>query len=138
MDSIFYASTITSFIGMGSLREFLLYLSFFFLTAWYWSNVAFFEKVKQLAWNFLQSLLCKLGGVISKFTERNELHDVCLHVFLISFRVERLRVSVESVHACETVASHAHDNNTHREDTASDDLVNRLLHVINDSISDDQ
>jgi len=128
----------TPTIGLSSLRESLLYLSFFFLIAWYWSNVAFFEKVKQLAWNFLQSLLRKLGGVVFEFTERNELHDVRLHVFLISFRVERLRVSVESVHACEAVAAHAHDNNTHREDTASDDLVNRLLHIINDSISDDQ
>ena len=51
------ASSINFAMALRPLRKSRLYLSFFYLVAWYGGNVALFEKVKQLVWNFLQSLL---------------------------------------------------------------------------------
>ena len=50
-------------------------------------NAFLLHKVEELAWYFLKGLLSELSWVVSKLSERHELDDVSLHVFLVFLRV---------------------------------------------------
>ena len=66
------------------------------------------------------------------------MHYVRLHVFLVALGVERNLIGVELIHVLEPVATHAHDDYTQGKVTTPDDLVNRLLHIVDDAVGDDQ
>ena len=68
--------------------------------------------------------------------EGYELDDVSRHVFTIHLRVEGLLVGIELVHCTKVCVTHSHDNDREREVGATYNLINSLLHVIDDTISD--
>ena len=115
----------------------MLNLALAFLGCWHWDNVALLEEVEQLARDLLKSLLGQLGWVVLEVAEGHELHNICLHVLLVPLRVERYLVSVEDVHAFEIIGANTNNNYRYGQAAASHDLVNSLLHIVDDAIGDD-
>ena len=120
------------------LGKLLLNAALAFFSRWHRHNIALLEEVKQLSWHLFERLLGQFSRVVSEVTEGHELHDVGLHILFVSLGVERHLVSVKDIHALEVVAAHAYNDDTQGEVAASHDLVNCLLHVIDDSVGDDQ
>ena len=92
------------------LRELLLNLALAFLGCRHRHNVALFEEVEQLAWNLFKSLLCQLGWVILEVTEGYELHNIGLHILLVTLRVEWHLISIENIHALEIIRANTYNN----------------------------
>lgn len=99
--------------------------------------IASTEVVKHLAWNFLQSLLGQRHGVIGKLSERHELDNIGSHLLSVDLRVERSFVSVELVHSAEISIANTNDNDRKRKLRTVNDLIDSLLKVANDTISND-
>jgi hypothetical protein len=74
--------------------------------------------------------------VLLELVERNKLDNVCSHILTECVRIQRLFVTVEGVHVAEVGIANTNDNDSKREIAASNDLVNRLWHVIYDTVSD--
>ena len=109
-----------------------------FLSGGHRYNVLFLHEVEQLAWNFFKSLLRKLCWVVFELSEWHELHNVSLHVFLVAHGVKGNLVRIEDVHALEIIAANANDDDREWKRAASHDLINRLLHIVDDTVGDNQ
>jgi len=66
------------------------------------------------------------------------LHDVSSRVPFIGVRIEGLLITVKLIHSGEVSIADTHDDDSQGVIRASDNLVDRLAHVINHTISDDQ
>ena len=84
-------------------------------------------------------MFCEFGRIVLEISERHKLHDVCLHVLLVFHRVERDIISVENVHGIEIVRADSDYNDANgKVGAAANNLVNCLLHVIDDTIRDNE
>jgi len=109
-----------------------------FVVGWHRHNVLVFHKVEKLPWDFFQGLLGQLSRVVLKFPEWHELDDICRHVSLVSLGVKRHLVGIENIHTLEVIAANSNNDDREGQLGAAHDLVDRLLHVIDDTIRDDQ
>ena len=69
--------------------------------------------------------------------EGHELHDISGHILTVCLRVEGLIIAIQRLHRLEVSIAHANDDNRERQLRPTHDLVNRLVHVTDDSIRDD-
>lgn len=69
--------------------------------------------------------------------ERDKLNYVSFAVSTILGTVECLVVAVQLLHVAEIRVTHADDDDGERICGATHDLVNRLTHVVDDSVGDD-
>jgi len=76
--------------------------------------------------------------VVLEVIERHELHDVSFHVFLESARVQGFFVAIERVHVGKVSIANSNDDNRQRKTRTTHNLVNRLSHVVDDSVGDQQ
>ena len=72
-----------------------------------------------------------------KIVEGDELHDIRGHVLAIGLRVERFVIAIKRLHRLEVSIADTDNDDGHRHLRAAHDLVNRLIHVTNHTISDD-
>lgn len=94
---------------------------------------------QKLSWNLLESLLGKLLRIVLELAEWYELYNISLHVLLVLHGVKWDVIGIEDIHAVEVITANADDDDADREAAASsNDLINSLLHIVNDTISDDQ
>ena len=68
---------------------------------------------------------------------RDELNDIGRHVLAVGLRVQCFFVAIKNLHRFEVRIADADDDNSHWEVGSSNDLVNCLLHVTDDSIGND-
>ena len=101
-------------------------------------DVVFAHVVEQLSGDFVKDGCSKPLRIALVVLKRHKLDDVCLHVLAIETRVERLFVAIKDVHCVKVGVAHPHDDDAHWEGGASHDLIDCLLEVANDAISDDQ
>lgn len=66
--------------------------------------------------------------------EWNKLHDITGHVLFESLRVQWDIVGVQHVHGGEVGLAHTDDDDRDRKRRSTHNLVNRLLHVIDDAV----
>ena len=59
-----------------------------------WFNILSFEKVCELTWDFFEHLPDQLVRIILELSIRHKLHYVCLHIFLVPFRVQGLLIGI--------------------------------------------
>jgi hypothetical protein len=76
-------------------------------------------------------------GIIFVFVEGNKLNNVSLAVLLVFLTVKSFFVAIESLHVAEVGIPCTHNDYSHGVARASHDFVNRLSHIINDTIGDD-
>lgn len=69
-----------------------------------------------------------------KLIERYKLDDICRHVLFIGIRVKCFVVCIKNFHSFEICFTYSHDNDGDWQRRASNNLVNSLLHIVNDSI----
>ena len=100
-------------------------------------DLVLLEVIKHLAWHLFESLLGQCHGIVGKLSERHELDNVCSHMLSIDLRVERSFVSVEFVHSAEISIAYTNDNDRKRKLRTINDLIDSLLKVANDTISND-
>jgi len=104
---------------------------------WVWSDVLRFEIVGQLARDLGQNFLGELDSVL-EISVRDELNDISFSVLLISFGVERLIVSVESIHLVEVGVAYTYNDYTEWKARALDYLVASGIEIGDYSVSYDQ
>jgi len=107
------------------------------MSPWVWSDVLRFEIVGQLARDLGQNFLGELDSVL-EISVRDELNDISHSVLLISFGVERLIVSVESIHLVEVGVAYTYNDYTDRKVRALDYLVASGIEIGDYSVSYDQ
>ena len=66
------------------------------------------------------------------------MHNIGLHILLISHRVKRHFVGIQDVHTLEIITADANNDDTERKSASTNNLVNCFLHVIDDSICDNE
>lgn len=107
------------------------------MSPWVWSDVLRFEIVGQLARDLGQNFLGELDSVL-EISVRDELNDISFSVLLISFGVERLIVSVESIHLVEVGVAYTYNDYTEWKVRALDYLVASGIEIGDYSVSYDQ
>lgn len=75
---------------------------------------------------------------VFKLIEGNELDNVRRHILAVGRRVEGLFVAIKHLHRSEVSIADTHDDYGHRQLGAAHDFVNRLLHIVNHTIGQDQ
>lgn len=108
------------------------------LGSWHRHNVTFLHKVHKLAWDLLKGLLGEFCWIIPEFTEGHELNNIGVHILLVSLRVQRHIIGIQDIHALEVITADTDDDNRQGQGAATHDLVNGFLHVIDDSVGNDQ
>ena len=83
-------------------------------------------------------MFSKLGRVILEFSERHELYNIGLHVLFVPHGVERHFVSIQDIHALKIITAYTDNDDTERKSATTHNLVNCFLHIVDDSISDDE
>lgn len=101
-------------------------------------DVVLAHVVEQLPGHLIKSFLRQQRRVVLEVAEWNELHNVGIHVLFVLHGVEGFIVGVEDVHALEVFVADAHDDDGDGEAGAADNLVDSLLHVIDNTVCDDQ
>ena len=96
------------------------------------------HEVEKLTWHFLEGLLGKLGRVVLEVSEGHKLDDIGLHVLFVSHRVERNFVGIQDIHALKIIAAYANNDDAERQSASTNNLVNCLLHIVDDSIGDNE
>jgi len=96
------------------------------------------EEVEQLVGYFSECLLCEQHRIMHELSVRHELHNVSIHILLVLHAVKRVIISIKDIHLREISTANTHNNDAQRQTAAPHDLINRLLEVINDTISNDQ
>lgn len=107
------------------------------MSPWVWSDVLRFEIVGQLARDLGQNFLGELDSVL-EISVRDELNDISFSVLLISFGVEWLIVSVESIHLVEVGVAYTYNDYTEWKVRALDYLVASGIEIGDYSVSYDQ
>ena len=69
--------------------------------------------------------------------EWHELDNIRSHILVIRLRVQCLIITVQLLHSTEVSIADAHNNDSHWQLGPSDDLINRLVHVIDHAIGND-
>ena len=100
-------------------------------------DVVLAHPVEELAWHFIESLLGEQVWISLEFIEWNELDDIGCHVFAVYLGVKSLIISIKGLHRLEISIAHTNDNNGHRKLRTSDNLINCLVHVADDTVGDD-
>ena len=94
--------------------------------------------VYKLSGQLGQGLSCQFARVAHVISERHKLHDISRH-FLIKFLgIEWINVCVKLAHFLETLFANSHDDNRDRQEAASHYFVNRIIHIRDQSISDNE
>ena len=96
------------------------------------------HEVQELAWHFCQSLFGKQHWIVLELAERHELNNVRIHVPAVLLGVERCLVSIQLVHRAEIGIAHTHDDDRERQAAAPYDLINRILHIVDNAIGNNQ
>jgi len=105
---------------------------------WVWLDSPLSHEVEELAWDLIESLFGKKMGIVLELVVRHKLHNISFTVLPEGLRVERLVVTVEDVHVAEVGIAHSDDNDSDRLRRATDDLVNRFLHVVDDTVGEQE
>ena len=92
--------------------------------------------VEELGGYFHKGLLRKHVRVVLEVVVRHKLDDVSSHVLAIGVGVQGFIVTIERLHAAEVGITDANNNDGHGQLGASHDLVDRLVHIIDDAIGD--
>ena len=95
------------------------------------------HPVEKLPWHLHEGLLRQEVWVVLEVVEGHELHDISGHILTVCLRVEGLIIAIQRLHRLEVSIAHANDDNRERQLRPTHDLVNRLVHVTDDSIRDD-
>ena len=101
-------------------------------------DVVLAHPVEELAWHFIESLLGEQVWISLEFIEWNELDDISRHVSSQGGRVKGFIIGVKGLHRCEICITHAYNDDSDRKIRALHDLIDRLLHVSNDSIGQNE
>ena len=120
------------------LRQLRTQLSFLGLCCQVRSYALCSEEVKQLVWHFSEGLLGKKHRVVLVFSEGNELYNVRIHVLTILLAVERGLVCIELVHRLKISCANSHNNDREWKLRASYNLIDRFLHIVDNTICDNQ
>ena len=107
------------------------------MPSWVWSDVLRFEIVGQLARDLGQNFLGELDSIL-EISVRNELNDISFSVLPISFGVEWLIVSIESVHPVEIGIAYAYNDYTQWKVRALDYLIASGIEIGDFTVSYDQ
>lgn len=103
-----------------------------------WADVLRAEEIQKLVRNFLKGLLRQKHRVVRKFPKRHELHYISVHVASVLLTVQRHLIGIQLVHRREVSTANAHNNNGQGQAGSSHNLVNSRLHVIDDTVGNDQ
>jgi len=122
---------------VGSHRELLLELPSLLISSWVWVDVVLSHVVEELTWHFHEGLLRKQVWVVLELIEGDKLNDISCHVLPVGRGVEGLVISIERVHTAEVSIANSDDNDGKRVLRASDNLVDGLVHVVDDTIGED-
>ena len=76
--------------------------------------------------------------VILEVIEWHKLHDICSHVLTVGLRVEGFLIAIKDLHRAEISIADAHDNDGDWESGASHDLIDGLLHVVDNTVGEDE
>ena len=118
-------------------RHLLLDAASLLLTSWVGVNVMLAHPVEQLRGYLHERLLSKHVRVVLEIVVGHELNDIGGHVLTERLRVECLLIAVELLHGAEIGIADANDDDGEGKLRSFDDLVNRLVHVIDDTVGDD-
>lgn len=125
-------------VKLGLEGELLQNLSALFFLCWLGQNVPLQIVVNYLAWYLLQRLFGQLEGISFEFPEWYKLNNVPCHKLLKLSGVKRLGISVKGVHAAKVGITHSDNDDRQRMFGSTDNLVYCLLHIVDDTISEDQ
>ena len=67
----------------------------------------------------------------------NKLDDIRCHILAVGLRVECLIITIKRLHGLEVRIADTNNDDGHGELRAANDLVNRLVHITDDTIRDD-
>ena len=95
------------------------------------------HPVEELTWDLHECLLGEHVRVTLVVVEGDKLNDVSGHVLTVGLRVERFIVTIKSLHGIEIGIADANNNDSHGVVRTSDNLVNGLVHIANDTICHD-
>ena len=106
------------------------------LAAWVRCDVVLAHEVEKLCWDLHEGLLGQHVRVSLKVVVGNELDDISSHVLAISVRVKSFFIAIKHLHATEVCFADTHNDNGHGHLGAPDNLVDRLVHVVDHTIGD--
>lgn len=92
------------------------------------------EELDHLARQLGEHLLGQPKVIILALLVRHKLHNIPRHELFELVRVERLVVGVQLVHPAEVGITDANDDNGQRLSGAANNLVNRRLHIRNNTV----
>ena len=95
------------------------------------------HPVKKLPWNLHKRLFGQQMWIVLEVVEWDELHDVSSHVLPVGARVKCLIITIKRLHRLEISVTYTDDNDGKGVLRATNDLVDRLVHVADDTIGDD-
>jgi len=70
--------------------------------------------------------------------EWHELDNVTVHEFLVFLRVQWLVIGIKNVHRGEVGFTYSNNDDAERQGASPHNLIDCLLHVVDDSVGDDQ
>ena len=104
-----------------------------------WLDIFPLKEVEELSRNFFQYLPHQLLWIIFKLSKWHKLYNICIHLLAVLFRVEWFIISIKNVHALELITSHTdYDDRDRKLATYSDNLIDSLIHVVDNAIGDHQ
>ena len=97
-------------------------------------NIVFTHEVEKLSGKLHEHFARQHVWIRFEIIKWNELDDISRHVSSQGGRVKGFIIGVKGLHRCEICITHAYDDDSDRKIRTLHDLVDRLLHVSNDSI----
>ena len=74
--------------------------------------------------------------IVLEIIVRDELNYISGHILTVALGVKGLVVTIKSFHAAEIGIANTNNDDSHRQLGASHNLVNRLVHVVDDTVCD--
>ena len=118
-------------------RELLLDLASLLLRSRMWVDALLAHPVEQLSWHLHERLLRQQVRIVLEVVEGDKLHDVRSHVLAIRLRVECLIISIKRFHRLEVSIADTDNNDGEGQLGATDDLIDRLVHIADHTVRDD-